>query len=103
MDKLKQQTRILSRTVFEDHKTWHDKLPFALWVYCKQIKERTNSCNSISLVYGTKVILPAATLVPSARIALDTKLHDVALTMLDLETLEERRDWAEKNAKVYQR
>ena len=53
-------------------------------------------------MYRTEAILPTEILVPFARLALNAELDNVALRMLKLEALEERRDKA-KNLSVYQR
>ncbi|XP_070040423.1 uncharacterized protein [Nicotiana tomentosiformis] len=59
----------------ENHKQWHEKLPFALLEY------RTTVCTSTRatpylLVYGIKVVIPAEVDIPSLRIIQEAELSD---------------------------
>ena len=85
----------------EESKMWCDTLPVALRAYITS-KRRPTKATLFSLVYGTETVLPAKILVFFARLALNAELDNVALRMLKLEALEERRDKA-KNLSVYQK
>ncbi|XP_070020908.1 uncharacterized protein [Nicotiana sylvestris] len=59
----------------ENHKQWHEKLPFALLGY------RTTVSTSIGetpymLVYGTEVVIPAEVEIPSLRITQEDEFSD---------------------------
>ncbi|XP_070028871.1 uncharacterized protein [Nicotiana sylvestris] len=59
----------------ENHKQWHEKLPFALLGY------RTTVCTSIEatpymLVYGTEAVIPAEVEIPSLRVIQEAELSD---------------------------
>ena len=94
--------KVLSRMVHKDTKMWSDALLVALWAY-RTSKRRPTKATPFSLVYGTKAVLFTEILVPSARLALDVKLDNDSLRMLELEALEERRDKAKQNLSVYQK
>ncbi|XP_026416266.1 uncharacterized protein LOC113311677 [Papaver somniferum] len=97
--------RIISRTVHDNHREWHDQLPMALWAY------RTSPRISIgvspySLVYGADAIMPAEIKIPSGRIAAATGVHwneDEAFNsrVAELDTLDFRRSKAEERIQVY--
>lgn len=88
--------RILSRTIYDNPRTWHGQLPMVLWAY------RTAPRNSIvtspySLVYGADAILPAEIKIPSPRIATSSGVQwdeaEVSNSRTaELDMLESRRD-----------
>ncbi|XP_026378771.1 uncharacterized protein LOC113273235 [Papaver somniferum] len=87
--------RILSRMVYDHHRSWHEQLPLALWAY--RISRRSSTgASSYSLVYGEDAILPAEISILSARVAMAslTTADDVS-RFAYLDTLEERRAKAE--------
>ncbi|XP_070005136.1 uncharacterized protein [Nicotiana sylvestris] len=60
----------------ENHKQWHEKLPFALLGY------RTTVCTSIGatpymLVYGTKAVIPSKVEIPFLRVIHEAELSDI--------------------------
>ncbi|XP_070010680.1 uncharacterized protein [Nicotiana sylvestris] len=63
------------RKMVENHKQWHEKLPFALLGYC------TTVCTSIGetpylLVYGVEAVIQAEVEIPSLRIIQEVELSD---------------------------
>nr|XP_009608556.1 uncharacterized protein LOC104102530 [Nicotiana tomentosiformis] len=63
------------RKMIENHKQWHEKLPFALLGY------RTIVCTSTRgtpylFVYGTEVVIPTEAKIPSLRIIQEAELSD---------------------------
>ncbi|XP_070027755.1 uncharacterized protein [Nicotiana sylvestris] len=63
------------RKMVENHKQWHEKLPFALLGY------RTTVCTSIGatlymLVYGIEAIIPAEVEIPSLKVIQEAELSD---------------------------
>ncbi|XP_070019974.1 uncharacterized protein [Nicotiana sylvestris] len=60
----------------ENHKKWHEKLPFALLGYRTTVRTSTRATPYI-LVYGTEVVIPAEVEVPSLRIIQEAELSDV--------------------------
>ncbi|XP_026451630.1 uncharacterized protein LOC113351941 [Papaver somniferum] len=93
--------RILSRTVHDHHRSWHEKLPLALWAY--HISKRSSTgASPYSLVYREDAILPAEIAIPSARMAMAslTTPNEVS-RFTHLDTLEERRDKAERFSDKY--
>ncbi|XP_026416541.1 uncharacterized protein LOC113311977 [Papaver somniferum] len=97
--------RIISRTVHENPREWHDQLPMVLWAY------RTSPRSSIgvspySLIYGADAILPAEIKIPSSRIAAATGVHwneaeASNSRVAELDTLDFRRSKAEEHTHVY--
>ncbi|XP_070009658.1 uncharacterized protein [Nicotiana sylvestris] len=59
----------------ENHKRWHEKLPFALLGYRTMVHTSTGETPYI-LVYGTEVVIPAAVEIPSLRIIQKAELSD---------------------------
>ena len=51
----------------ETHKDWHDRLPYALWVYRASVRTLTGE-TSYSLVYGMEAVLPVEVEISSLRI-----------------------------------
>ncbi|XP_026396012.1 uncharacterized protein LOC113290646 [Papaver somniferum] len=66
--------RILSRTVHDHPRTWHEQLPMALWAY--PTTPRSSTCVSpYSLFYGADAILLAEIKIPSTRIVAASGVH----------------------------
>ncbi|XP_070029568.1 uncharacterized protein [Nicotiana sylvestris] len=59
----------------ENHKQWHEKLPFALLGYRTIVRTSTRK-TPYMLVYGTEAIIPAEVEIPSLRIIQETELGD---------------------------
>ncbi|XP_070010171.1 uncharacterized protein [Nicotiana sylvestris] len=59
----------------ENHKQWHEKLPFALLGYRTTVRTSTGATPYL-LVYGTKAIIPAEVEIPSLRIIQEVELSD---------------------------
>ncbi|XP_026399610.1 uncharacterized protein LOC113295494 [Papaver somniferum] len=56
------------RTIHDNTRSWHEKLPMALWDY-RTAPRSSIGTSPYSLVYGADTILPAEIKIPSARIA----------------------------------
>ena len=75
--------------------TRDDCLPLSLWAY-RTTKSTTTKRTPFSLVYGAKAILLAEIKVPSATMLLSTN-QDNNSKIFDLETIEGKREEAQKN------
>ncbi|XP_060200262.1 uncharacterized protein LOC132628502 [Lycium barbarum] len=67
--------RIL-RKMTDNHKGWHEQLPYALLGYYTTARTLTGATPCL-LVYGTKAVIPAEVEIPSLRIIQEEKLDDV--------------------------
>ncbi|XP_070002390.1 uncharacterized protein [Nicotiana sylvestris] len=65
----------IRKKMVENHKQWHEKLPFALLEYRTTVRTSTRATPYL-LVYGTETVIPAEVEVPSLRIIQETKLSD---------------------------
>ncbi|XP_070050495.1 uncharacterized protein [Nicotiana tomentosiformis] len=63
------------RKMVDNHKQWHEKLPFALLGYRTTIRTSTGATPYL-LVYGTEVVIPAEVEIPSLRIIQEAELSD---------------------------
>ena len=63
---------IIEKTT-DTYKDWHEKLPFALHVYCTTVQTSTGA-TPFSLVYGMEAVLPTEVEIPSLRVLMETKL-----------------------------
>ncbi|XP_070013574.1 uncharacterized protein [Nicotiana sylvestris] len=61
------------RKMVENHKQWHEKLPFALLGYRTTIRMSTGE-TPYMLVYGTEVVIPAEVEIPSLRVIQEAEL-----------------------------
>ncbi|XP_070029191.1 uncharacterized protein [Nicotiana sylvestris] len=66
------------RNMVDNHKKWHEKLPFALLGYCTIVRTSTGA-TPYMLVYGTKVVILAEVEIPSLRIIQDAELSDAGV------------------------
>ncbi|XP_049372641.1 uncharacterized protein LOC125837594 [Solanum verrucosum] len=66
--------RIL-RKMIDNHRHWHEKLPFALLGYRTTIRTSTRA-TPYFLVYGNEVVIPAEVEIPSLRIIQEAELSD---------------------------
>ncbi|XP_070020390.1 uncharacterized protein [Nicotiana sylvestris] len=64
------------RKMIENHKQWHEKLPFALLGYRTIVRTSTGETPYL-LVYSTEVFIPPEVEIPSLRIIQEAKLSDV--------------------------
>ena len=55
------------RKMIENHKQWHEKLPFSLLLYCTTVCTSTRA-TPYMLVYGIEVVIPAEVEIPSLRV-----------------------------------
>ena len=88
--------------VHEESKMRCDALPVKLWAY-RTSKRGLTKATPFSLVYGTEVVLPNKILVPFAKLAMNAKLYNEVLRMLELKALKERKDKTKKKLSMYQR
>ncbi|XP_012435054.1 uncharacterized protein LOC105761698 [Gossypium raimondii] len=61
--------------MIETYKDWHEKLPFALYVYRTSVKTSTGA-TPFSLVYGIEVVLPIEVEIPSFQVLSKLKLDE---------------------------
>ncbi|XP_026416474.1 uncharacterized protein LOC113311899 [Papaver somniferum] len=95
--------QILSRTVLDHHREWHEQLSVALWAY-RISKRSSTGASPYSLVYGEDAILPAEITIPSARVAMASHTTpDEISRFAHLETIEERITRAERFAEAYRK
>ncbi|XP_019256367.1 PREDICTED: uncharacterized protein LOC109234760 [Nicotiana attenuata] len=66
--------RIL-RKIVDNHRQWHEKLPFALLGYRTTMRTSTGA-TPYMLVYSTEVVTPAEVERPSLRVSQEAKLDD---------------------------
>ncbi|KAG8480467.1 hypothetical protein CXB51_024656 [Gossypium anomalum] len=57
------------------YRDWHEKLPFALYVYQTSVRTSTGA-TPFSLVYGKEAVLPIEVEIPSLRVLLELKLDE---------------------------
>ncbi|XP_026437283.1 protein NYNRIN-like [Papaver somniferum] len=95
--------RILSRTVEDHHREWHEQLPLAVWAY-RISKQSFTGASPYSLVYGEYAILPAEIVISSARVAMASHMTpDEVSRFSHLDTIKERRARAERFAEAYRK
>ncbi|XP_070021182.1 uncharacterized protein [Nicotiana sylvestris] len=63
------------RKMVENHKQWHEKLPFALLGYLTRVRTSTGA-TPYMLVYGTEVVISAEVEIPSLRVIQEAELSD---------------------------
>ncbi|XP_070057672.1 uncharacterized protein [Nicotiana tomentosiformis] len=63
------------RKMVDNHKQWHEKLPFALLGYRNTVRRSTGATPYL-LVYGTEAVIPAKVEIPSLRIIQEDELSD---------------------------
>ncbi|XP_026417252.1 uncharacterized protein LOC113312730 [Papaver somniferum] len=99
--------RILSRTVHDNPRTWHEQLPMALWAY-RAVPRSSTGVFPYSLVYGANAILPAEIKIPSDKIAAASgvqwnEAEASNSRIVELDTLDSRRIKAEEHAQAYRK
>nr|XP_033510198.1 uncharacterized protein LOC117274979 [Nicotiana tomentosiformis] len=63
------------RKMIDNHKQWHEKLPFALVGYRTTVHTSIGATPYL-LVYGTEAVIPAEVEIPSLRIIQEAELSD---------------------------
>ncbi|XP_070002506.1 uncharacterized protein [Nicotiana sylvestris] len=63
------------RKMVENHKQWHEKLPFSLLGYRITVRKSTGATPYL-LIYCTEVVIPAEVEIPSLRIMQEAELSD---------------------------
>ncbi|XP_015158212.1 uncharacterized protein [Solanum tuberosum] len=63
------------RKIVDNHRQWHEKLLYALLVYCTTIRSSTGATHYM-LVYGSEVVIPTEVEIPSLRIIQEVGLDD---------------------------
>ncbi|XP_070008175.1 uncharacterized protein [Nicotiana sylvestris] len=76
MEAANKNIKKILRKMVENHKQWHDKLPFPLLGYCTTVRTSTRATPYL-LVYGTEAVIPAEVEIPSLRIIQEAKLSDI--------------------------
>ncbi|KAJ3704585.1 hypothetical protein LUZ61_008290 [Rhynchospora tenuis] len=96
--------KILRKTVGNNRKDWHNKLPEALWAY--RIMHRTpTQATPYSLVYGTEAVSPIEVELPSLRVAMASEVpltKQIQLRLQEFDGMDERRLAAQQNLELYQ-
>lgn len=97
--------QILSRTVRDNPRTWHEQFPMDLWSY-RTAPRSSIGTSPYSLVYGADAILSAEIKIPSARIATSSGVQwdeaEVSNSrIVELDMLESRRAKIEKYVETY--
>ncbi|XP_070014904.1 uncharacterized protein [Nicotiana sylvestris] len=63
------------RKMVDNHKQWHEKLPFSLLGYCTTVRTSTGE-TPYMLVYGTEAVIPAEVKILSLVIIQEAELSD---------------------------
>ncbi|XP_026450748.1 uncharacterized protein LOC113350856 [Papaver somniferum] len=97
--------RILSRTVHDNPRSWHEKLPVEIWAYWAFPRTSTG-VSPYSLVYGADAILPVEIKIQSARVSIASGVQwdatEASLSRIaDLDMVEARRAKIEEHLAVY--
>ncbi|XP_028121773.1 protein NYNRIN-like [Camellia sinensis] len=96
--------KILKKMVDKNKKAWHEKLQEALWTYRTSYRTPTQA-TPYSLVFGGEAVLPLEVQIPSLRVAIQESLTEdesARVRLAELETLDERRLYAQQNLEIYQ-
>ncbi|XP_070029558.1 uncharacterized protein [Nicotiana sylvestris] len=92
------------RKMVENHKQWHEKLPFSLLGYCTMVCISTGATPYL-LVYGTEAVNLAEVEIPSLRIIQEAKLNDaewIRSCYEQLALIDEKRMNAVCHGQLYQ-
>ncbi|KAJ1704768.1 hypothetical protein LUZ63_004547 [Rhynchospora breviuscula] len=96
--------KIIRKTIRDNQRNWHEKLPEALWAY--RITHRTvTQATPYSLVYGTETVLPIEVELPSLRVAMASEIpltKQMQLRLQELDGMDEKRLAAQQNLELYQ-
>ncbi|KAJ3708249.1 hypothetical protein LUZ61_011954 [Rhynchospora tenuis] len=88
----------------KDHRTWHERLPEALWAYRTTEKTPTQA-TPYSLVFGVEAILPLEIELPSLRTAMYCEMtldERARLRLEELDAMDETRLAAQQKLEIYQ-
>ncbi|XP_070041276.1 uncharacterized protein [Nicotiana tomentosiformis] len=75
MEAANKNIKKILRKMVDNHKQWHERLPFALLGYRTTIRTSTGVTPYL-LVYGTEAVIPAEVEIPSLRIIQEAELSD---------------------------
>ncbi|XP_070024847.1 uncharacterized protein [Nicotiana sylvestris] len=75
MEAANKNIKKILRKMVDNHKKWHEKLPFALLGYCTIVYTSTEA-TPYMLVYGTEAVISAEVEIPSLRIIQEAELSD---------------------------
>lgn len=97
--------RILSRTVNESQRDWHEKLSLAVWAYRTSVRMSTGT-TLYYYFYGAEALLPIEIELPSLRLAVTSdvpmdSLYYAETRLAELEALDERRMNALQHLDIY--
>jgi ribonuclease HI len=96
--------RLLRKMVDKNHKSWHERLPEALWAYRTTYRTPTQA-TPYSLVFGVEAVLPLEVEIPSLRIALQAEMpldESAKLRLDELDAMDEKRLIAHQSLELYQ-
>ncbi|XP_026440602.1 uncharacterized protein LOC113339573 [Papaver somniferum] len=91
---------ILSRSLYDNKKVWHEELPLALMAY-RIVKRTSTGSSPYSLVYGDDAIISAEVIIALARILSASGVDLDGQRILSLDMIDERRDIAERRSQQY--
>ncbi|GJQ99626.1 reverse transcriptase domain-containing protein [Tanacetum coccineum] len=77
----------------EGNNNWIEELSHVLWAHCTMIKS-SHGDTSFSLTYGTEVVIPVKIGMPTYRTAVVDVVHNDEEIWLNLDLLEEKREYA---------
>ncbi|XP_049354793.1 uncharacterized protein LOC125819405 [Solanum verrucosum] len=77
----KKNIRKILRKMIDNHRGWHEMLPYALLGYKTTVRTSIRA-TLYSLVYGTEAVIPVEVEIPSLRIIQEAELSDVDLRMI---------------------
>lgn len=81
--------KILSRMVYDEPKGWVDFILLVLWAY-RTSKRMSTQATPFLLIYKVEEVVPIEIMVPSARLALISKVVDSKERIHDAEAIEEK-------------
>jgi len=96
--------KILAKTIQQNGRDWHDKLPYSLWSYRTSMRTMIGA-TPYSLVYGDEAAIPLEIEIPSLRIALKDIMKEPQVweaRMNQLEALDEKGIHALEHLRAYQ-
>ncbi|XP_060194936.1 uncharacterized protein LOC132624127 [Lycium barbarum] len=92
------------RKITENHKGWHEQLPYALLGYRSTARTSTGATPYL-LVYGTEAVVPAEVEIPSLRIIQEVELDNtewVRARYEQLALIDEKRIVVVRHGQLYQ-
>ncbi|XP_070013443.1 uncharacterized protein [Nicotiana sylvestris] len=76
MEAANKNIKKILRKMVDNHKQWHEKLPFTLLGYRTTVRTSTEA-TPYMLVYGIEAVIPTEVEIPSLRIIQEAELSDV--------------------------